>query len=81
MRFANLVAATPESSLAGGQLEAFERSMNRLARTFAAEVEALKRYRSKGEQRVIVKHVTVREGGQASSAMWGGVGASPKNGG
>lgn len=65
MRFANLVAASPASSLAGGQLEAFERNMNRLARTFAAQVEALKRYRSKGEQRVIVKHVTVREGGQA----------------
>ena len=39
--------------------------MNRLARTFAAQVEALKRYRSKGEQRVVVERVTVNEGGQA----------------
>ena len=33
--------------------------------TFAAQVEALKRYRSKGEQKVVVEHVTVNEGGQA----------------
>lgn len=39
--------------------------MNKLARTFAAQVEALKRYRSKGEQKVVVEHVTVNEGGQA----------------
>ncbi|HEV2901374.1 MAG TPA: hypothetical protein VGX71_26740 [Pseudaminobacter sp.] len=42
-----------------------ERALNRLARTFAAQVEALKRYRSKGEQRVIVERVTVNEGGKA----------------
>jgi hypothetical protein len=42
-----------------------ERAMNRLARTFAAQVEALKRYRSKGEQRVYVERVTLNEGGQA----------------
>lgn len=65
MRFANLVATLPANSSDNSQLEAYERSMNRLARTFAAQVEALKRYRSKGEQRVIVKHVTVKEGGQA----------------
>jgi hypothetical protein len=42
-----------------------ERALNRLTRTFAAQVEALKRYRSKGEQRVYVERVTVNEGGQA----------------
>jgi hypothetical protein len=42
-----------------------ERALNRLARTFAAQMEALKRYRSKGEQRVYVERVTVNEGGQA----------------
>lgn len=47
------------------QSEAAERSLNRLARTFATQMEALKRYRSKGEQRVVVEHVTVNEGGQA----------------
>jgi hypothetical protein len=46
-------------------LESHEKAMNRLARTFAAQVEALKRYRSKGEQRVYVERVDVREGGQA----------------
>ena len=38
--------------------------LTRLTRTFAAQVEALKRYRTGGEQRVVVQHVTV-SGGQA----------------
>ena len=38
---------------------------NKLTRTFVAQVEGLKRYRSKGEQKVIVEHVTVNAGGQA----------------
>ena len=37
----------------------------KLARTFAAQVEALKRYRSSGEQTMRVEHVTVNNGGQA----------------
>lgn len=37
----------------------------KLARTFAAQMEALKRYRSTGEQKVTVQHVTVADGGQA----------------
>jgi hypothetical protein len=45
--------------------EMYEKAMNRLARTFVAQVEGLKRYRSKGEQRVIVERVTVEKGGQA----------------
>jgi hypothetical protein len=40
-------------------------AMNKLARTYAAQMEALKRYRSKGEQKVTVQHVTVSDGGQA----------------
>jgi hypothetical protein len=47
------------------QMDLNERALNKLARTFATQIEALKRYRSKGEQRVIVKHLTVNEGGQA----------------
>jgi hypothetical protein len=47
------------------QHDSAERSLNKLARTFTAQVEALKRYRSKGEQRVTVEHVTVNDGGQA----------------
>ena len=47
------------------QLDSMERAMNKLARTFAGHLEALKRYRSTGEQKVTVEHVTVNEGGQA----------------
>ena len=39
--------------------------LNKLARTFANQVEALKKYRSAGEQTIKVQHVTVNEGGQA----------------
>jgi len=46
-------------------LETFERTLNKLARTFAAQIEALKRYRSKGEQIVRVERVFVGDGGQA----------------
>jgi hypothetical protein len=42
-----------------------ERTFNKLARTFAFQMEALKRYRTGGEQKVTVQHVTVGEGGQA----------------
>jgi hypothetical protein len=37
----------------------------KLARTFAAEMEVLKRYRSGGEQKVTVQHVRVGKGGRA----------------
>jgi hypothetical protein len=47
------------------QQDSAERTLNKLARTFAAQVEAFKRYRSGGEQRVTVEHVTVNEGGKA----------------
>ncbi len=47
------------------QLDSNERAFNKLARTFAAQVEALKRYRTGGEQRMTVEHVHVHQGGQA----------------
>ncbi|MDD3493136.1 MAG: hypothetical protein PHZ19_06555 [Candidatus Thermoplasmatota archaeon] len=47
------------------QLEAYLNQANKLMRTFTAQVEALKKYRSKGEQKVTVEHVHVNEGGQA----------------
>jgi hypothetical protein len=50
----------------------------RLARTFAAQVEALKSYRTKGEQRMVVQHVNVADGGRA---IVGNVNASPAAGG
>ena len=42
-----------------------ERALNKLARTFTIQMEALQRYRSGGEQTVTVQHVSVNEGGQA----------------
>ena len=53
------------------QQDSAERAFNKLTRAFVAQVEALKRYRSGGEQKVIVQHVHVGEGGQAirASAM------------
>ena len=42
-----------------------ERTFNKLTRTFVTQMEALKRYRTGGEQTVTVQHVNVSEGGQA----------------
>lgn len=47
------------------QHDSAERTLNKLARTFAAQMETLKRYRTGGEQRVVVQHVNVNDGGQA----------------
>jgi hypothetical protein len=52
------VEATP-------QQDSTERAFNKLARTYATQMEALKRYRTGGEQKVTVQHVSVSEGGQA----------------
>jgi hypothetical protein len=46
------------------QQDSAERAFNKLARTFAAQVETLKRYRG-GEQTTRVGSVTVNDGGQA----------------
>ncbi len=47
------------------QQDSASNGFNKLTRTFAAQMEALKRYRSTGEQKVTVRHVTVQPGGQA----------------
>ena len=47
------------------QQDSAERAFNKLARTFSAQMEALKRYRTGGQQKVTVEHVTVNAGGQA----------------
>jgi hypothetical protein len=47
------------------QQDSAERAFNKLTRTFTTQMEALKRYRTGGEQRVTVQHVSVSEGGQA----------------
>ena len=64
------------------QQDSAERAFNKLARTFAAQIAALKDYRSRGEQKMTVQHVHVAEGGQAIvgnvSTPAPGVGASEK---
>jgi hypothetical protein len=47
------------------QQDSAERAFNKLSRTFTTQMEALKRYRTGGEQKVTVRHVSVAEGGQA----------------
>jgi hypothetical protein len=47
------------------QQDSAERAFTKLTRTFAAQMEALKRYRTGGEQKITVQRVTVSDGGQA----------------
>ena len=47
------------------QQDSAARAFNKLTRAFPMQVETLKRYRSGGEQRITVQHVTVNDGGQA----------------
>jgi hypothetical protein len=55
---------------------------SKLSRTFAGQVEALKRYRTGGQQKVTVEHVTVNQGGQAivgSVTVGGGAAAKSED--
>jgi hypothetical protein len=65
------------------QQDSASNAFNKLTRTFASQVEALKRYRSGGEQKMTVQHVHVAEGGQAIvgnvNASTEGVGARKKS--
>jgi hypothetical protein len=61
MTFARRLAQVEEIP----QQDSAERAFNKLTRTFATQMEALKRYRTGGEQKVTVQHVSVSEGGQA----------------
>jgi hypothetical protein len=47
------------------QQESAVRALTRLARTFAAQIEALNRHRNNGEPAVTVQNVSVGDGGQA----------------
>jgi hypothetical protein len=53
-----------------------ERAFTKLARTYSAQMETLKRYRTGGEQKVTVQHVSVGAGGQA--AVVGNVTHAPR---
>jgi hypothetical protein len=53
---------------------------SKLSRAFAGQVEALKRYRTGGQQKVTVEHVTVNQGGQAIvGSVTAGGGAAAKS--
>lgn len=73
-----------ESATVVEQFDSASNALNKLSRTFTAQVEALKRYRTGGEQRVTVQHqhVNVEDGGQAvvGSILTGGGGAARKGG-
>jgi hypothetical protein len=63
------------------QQDSASNALNKLARTFAAQVEALKKYRSTGEQSIRVQHVTVNDGGQTIVGdVQAGGGGHGKNG-
>ncbi|WP_311272120.1 MULTISPECIES: hypothetical protein [unclassified Rhizobium] len=47
------------------QLDIQERVVNKLMRTFTAQMEALRKHRNGGNQKVVVEHVHVHSGGQA----------------
>jgi hypothetical protein len=47
------------------QQDSAQRALNKLARTFASQLEALKRHRAGAEQKIMLQHVSVAEGGQA----------------
>lgn len=54
--------------ITGQTFEGTDAAVNRatkLLRTFTALLEALNKYRGKGHQKITVKHVTVKKGGQA----------------
>ena len=47
------------------QLKAYSSSYNKLARTYVAQMEALRKHRNGGKQTVTVQHVNVEGGGRA----------------
>ncbi len=64
------------------QLDTHTNALSKLSRTFAAQVEALKKYRSSGEQSIRVQHVNVTaEQAIVGNVQTGGGGAPQENGG
>jgi hypothetical protein len=65
----NMAMETMKRAMITGQtFEGRESNVNhatKMLRTFTAQMEALKRYRTGGQQKVTVEHVHVNEGGQA----------------
>ena len=46
------------------QQDSAERGFNKMTRTFTTQMEALRKHRNCGQQKVTVEHVTVNSGGQ-----------------
>lgn len=65
----NMAMEMAERCLIKGQtVDGVDRNVNRmtkLTRSFTTQMEALNRYRGKGQQKMTVEHVHVNEGGQA----------------
>ena len=65
----NIAMETMKRAMITGQTcQGTEGNVNnatKMLRTFTAQMEALKRYRTGGQQKVIVEHVNVNQGGQA----------------
>jgi hypothetical protein len=61
MRFANYLMNSDNLS----QQDSAERVFSKATRTFPVQMDAIKRYRSGGEQAFTVQNVSVRDGGQA----------------
>jgi hypothetical protein len=80
----NLAMETMRRAMITGQtLEGKQANVNeatKMLRTYTAQMEALKRYRTGGQQKVTVEHVHVNEGGQAivGTVNQGGGGSSDK---
>jgi hypothetical protein len=81
----NMAMRTMGLAMLGGQtFEGKKSNVNyatKMLRTFMAQMEVLKRYRTGGQQKIVVEHVQVSEGGQAIVGVVnpGGVGSSDKN--
>lgn len=68
--------------ISGQLLPAIDQALNqanKLCRTFATLLDALNRYRGKGQQKVTVEHVHVQPGGQAVVGVIEGEGSRSKN--
>jgi hypothetical protein len=48
------------------EMDSAERALNKLGQTFAALVETLKRYRNGGDYNLVVQHMSIAEGRQAT---------------
>ena len=65
MHFTDELAPDPNFPINIPKRDSASRALTSFARTFASQMGALKHYRSGGEQRVTVQHVSVNDGGQA----------------